>query len=667
MARGGQIGSLFVSLGAQTAEFDAGLAQASARAQRFTGQLQRDIGRDLVGTFGRLRGAIAGVVAAMGVREIAGWANRVAQAGEDAVNLSAALGITLEQFVRLQGAMTLTEGTMEDASRTMLRLAQSVSEAMESPASRAGEAFAQLGISQDELRANAHNLEGMLKLLADAFVRFENTPVKSAAFMDLMGRSMQRLVPLLSGGAAGIEEAKRRADELDPSALAAARAANTLSTATDELDKAFQGLANEGFRVLEPRFTDAANNLTEMISLARGAVAEIGRMESAVVALGNTLARSLASAMQSAPQLSLWRMLNSWLGIPGLRPQAIAAAPIPPAPAGGGDNTPPPTKLRVAASGASRARGAGRGDADRQAREAERLAAELQRQQIRRIEGEERLSDAQFDRQRRRIAQMAALEKITAEQSVQLERDLVAQRWAADEAYFKRKLAAAAQDAEDQEELQREFLVRHEQFLAERERLDFESARIQFDRTREMMMDIGQTLESSFGRIFDAVLDGSFRLRDAIGDLLRDLGRLMVNRAFQALLFGGSGGSGGGLLGSIFGALGIGGSKPSDNFQHFASGGSFEVGGAGAIDSQLVAFRATPGEMVNVSHGNDAGAAGDVVRIELNPSEGWVAGVADQQIRTRSGQIIQVAVRQSYGAVRRDLGGMMPEAEARAL
>lgn len=37
----------------------------------------------------------------------------------------------------------------------------------------------------------------------------------------------------------------------------------------------------------------------------------------------------------------------------------------------------------------------------------------------------------------------------------------------------------------------------------------------------------------------------------------------------------------------------------------FAAGGSFTVAGAGGIDSQLVAFRATPGERVTVSNGND--------------------------------------------------------------
>jgi len=43
----------------------------------------------------------------------------------------------------------------------------------------------------------------------------------------------------------------------------------------------------------------------------------------------------------------------------------------------------------------------------------------------------------------------------------------------------------------------------------------------------------------------------------------------------------------------------------------FATGGSFTVGGSGGADSQLVAFKATPGEHVDVSHGGGSSAAVD--------------------------------------------------------
>lgn len=48
----------------------------------------------------------------------------------------------------------------------------------------------------------------------------------------------------------------------------------------------------------------------------------------------------------------------------------------------------------------------------------------------------------------------------------------------------------------------------------------------------------------------------------------------------------------------------------------FATGGSFEVGGFGGADSQLVSMRLTPGEMVNVTHGGGASMADMVEAVQ---------------------------------------------------
>jgi hypothetical protein len=69
---------------------------------------------------------------------------------------------------------------------------------------------------------------------------------------------------------------------------------------------------------------------------------------------------------------------------------------------------------------------------------------------------------------------------------------------------------------------------------------------------------------------------------------------------------GGSAGGGGGFLGGIFKGLAglLGGLF---GFQH---GGTFTVGGSGGPDSQVVAFRATPGEEVEVRPPGRRGPAG---------------------------------------------------------
>lgn len=76
-------------------------------------------------------------------------------------------------------------------------------------------------------------------------------------------------------------------------------------------------------------------------------------------------------------------------------------------------------------------------------------------------------------------------------------------------------------------------------------------------------------------------------------------------------MFGGAAGGGGflgGLLNSVFGSL-----------PGFANGGSFTVGGAGGIDSKVVAMRASPGEMVDVHKKGATRDTGGTVVVNLAP------------------------------------------------
>lgn len=81
---------------------------------------------------------------------------------------------------------------------------------------------------------------------------------------------------------------------------------------------------------------------------------------------------------------------------------------------------------------------------------------------------------------------------------------------------------------------------------------------------------------------------------------------------FDAMGSAGSGGGGGGnWLSAILGAI-----------PGFKTGGSFKVGGSGGADSQLMAFRATPGEMVDIRKpGNDNGPGGGAMIVRVDKSK----------------------------------------------
>jgi hypothetical protein len=80
----------------------------------------------------------------------------------------------------------------------------------------------------------------------------------------------------------------------------------------------------------------------------------------------------------------------------------------------------------------------------------------------------------------------------------------------------------------------------------------------------------------------------------------------------------------------------------------FKTGGSFRVGGSGGPDSQLMAFRASPGEMVDIRRpGQDSGGP---FSITVNPSPYF-----DVAVERASAPVAAQAAATAYGATRNDM------------
>ncbi len=144
-------------------------------------------------------------------------------------------------------------------------------------------------------------------------------------------------------------------------------------------------------------------------------------------------------------------------------------------------------------------------------------------------------------------------------------------------------------------------------------------------RLQENLGDLASATEETFTSVFSSMEDaivnfvatGRLEFSSLVDSIVADITRLAVQESItgplsQALGIGGAGAgaSAGGGVASLLGAFGLPG---------FQTGGQFTVGGAGGIDSQLVAFRATPGERVNVDNPNNgARSSGGGVTIVQN-------------------------------------------------
>lgn len=111
-----------------------------------------------------------------------------------------------------------------------------------------------------------------------------------------------------------------------------------------------------------------------------------------------------------------------------------------------------------------------------------------------------------------------------------------------------------------------------------------------FDELSPYADEAARNMQTAFADfLFDPFEDGIKGMLRGFVDVLRR----MVAEAAAAKIFGSKKSGGLGLGDLVTGAVG--------SLFGFAQGGSFNVGGSGGTDSQLVAFKATPGERVSVS------------------------------------------------------------------
>lgn len=153
----------------------------------------------------------------------------------------------------------------------------------------------------------------------------------------------------------------------------------------------------------------------------------------------------------------------------------------------------------------------------------------------------------------------------------------------------------------------------------------------------DAVQGIAQSITQSVSTAFQGLIDGSKTVKEALADVMHSVSKMLADKAISAFI-GGMFGGGGGIGLSIGSLLG------------FKNGGSFTVGGYGGTDSQMVAFRATPGEMVDVRRPGQPAAGGGVTIVNHNdfrgvdPSmRGWIE-VKLEESRRR-------AVAESVGAV----------------
>ncbi len=181
-----------------------------------------------------------------------------------------------------------------------------------------------------------------------------------------------------------------------------------------------------------------------------------------------------------------------------------------------------------------------------------------------------------------------------------------------------------------------------------------------------METTVVDAFKSAEDALVNFVKTGKLDFKSLVDSILEDLIRLTIREQITGPLAAQIGGqqTGGGLFGAIAGLFGglaggggvgrqtvgtqfaqqTGGTGFSGDFvPAFANGGSFEVGGHGGTDSQLVAFRASPNETVTINKPGQSDGSGNTINFNITTPDADSFRRSETQLLTRA----QVALARS--------------------
>lgn len=607
MATGGVLGAVSVVLGFDGTQFEAGAKRAQAVMGRFG---------SVVGTAATVAGAAITAFAvgtAMSLRSYQGEIDKLSK-------MSQKIGIPTEELSRLKHVAELSDVSLEQLATGIKKFSKEMSEMATATTGTGARALRTMGISIKDANGNLKATDVLLGEVADKFASYEDGAHKTALAMAVFGKSGADLIPMLNGGSKAMREAKKEAEDLGI----------VIST---QLGKDTEHFNDNLTRLM--RLKDAwLNKINEMvlpglIALTDKMVAsgkEAKGFSDTVVALGigakvvGSIALAVAAVFQglASSVVNLTRAIGAFFSGEWKKAgEHAAAALVNPLNMVTADLFAQLDALWEKNGKAANGWGATVSEAAKKPAPALAAAVDKVKEFTRGLQEKSAamLLEQQLIGQgiaaQTRANEMQALENMLKKENIKLSPE--------------RRLAVMAEiDA----------LARQAEAT--------DAAKAAYDRFYENVSVFQSALSSSF----DKVLEGTFKVKDALKDLLKSLLKLWANQAFTGL-FGTASKPGSLNLGSMFG---FGGGKAGGG--DVAAGQAYMVGEAGrelfvpnvpgqiVSNSQLASMKpASGGGITNVINAQGADPAG-LARVERaladlnrNYEKRWAGAYRNQQLR----------------------------------
>jgi hypothetical protein len=249
-AQGIRAGAAYVELYARDNRLVKGLDAAARRLKAFGASIT----------------AIGSKIAVLGgaaMAPILGMVSHFASAGDQLNKMSIRTGISTEALSELGFAAEQSGADLETLEGGIRRMQALLVEAARGSKS-ARDSLAVLGLTMQDL--NRLSPEEQFTLIADRLSKIRNPTARAALAMEIFGRNGQRLIPLLSAGARGMEELRAEARRLGLSIGGEeAQAAADFSDAWNRLVRTFKAAAFAIGSALAPDLTELMGTVTRFV------------------------------------------------------------------------------------------------------------------------------------------------------------------------------------------------------------------------------------------------------------------------------------------------------------------------------------------------------------------------------------------------------------------
>lgn len=312
-------GKAYVELYADESALVRGLKAAEKRLTAFGSQV-KNIGLAMAAAGASITTPLIAAVAAF------------VKAGDALEKMSTRSGVAVEALSALGYAAGQNGASLEALGTGLKKMQQALADAASGSAT-AVKTFDSLGLSVDDLMAMSPDEQ--FRAIAQAISEIDDPAKRTAAAMDVFGKSGTDLIPLLVQGSKGIKDFEKRARELGVTmSTKDAKAAAALGDAWDDLLSVGGGLTNTIGAALAPALTTIAGHMTaaavqvsQFVAANREAVLAIAAIGAGLLVGGTAIATfGVAIAAAGAAVGGAATLLAAIVSPIGLAVAGIAAA-----------------------------------------------------------------------------------------------------------------------------------------------------------------------------------------------------------------------------------------------------------------------------------------------------------------------------------------------------